>query len=135
MTPLHFLPIASIPAVRPVFMIVTGVFLMIIAWRLAKNAPSRTAGCIRTGALLLGLGYVVLLPLYEAGKIETYSAAKKTYVGSEETALSWHCLKLAVMNSGWLVFGLGVAMHAKVFSPAILRKPATAPLAPHESVA
>jgi hypothetical protein len=129
-----FLPLASIEAVRPVFMIVMGVFLMIIAWRLSKTTNGWTARTIMAGALLLGFGYSVLLPMYEAGGIEGYSA-KGHYHGSADAAIAWHCVKLTVMNGGWLLFGLGLAMHARVFSPASPgRAPATTPV-PHESVA
>ncbi len=127
--------LSSIEAVRPVFMMVMGLFLIVIAWRLSNITTGWTARLIVSGALLLGFGYGVMLPMYEAGKIEPLSA-RGLYKGSAEVAVAWHCVKLVVMNGGWLVFGLGLAMHAKVFSPAPPRRqPATSPLASHGSVA
>lgn len=129
------LPLASIEAVRPVFMMVMGLFLVVIAWRLSKITSGWTARLIVSGALLLGFGYGVMLPMYEAGKIEPLSA-RGIYKGSADVALAWHCVKLVVMNGGWLVFGLGLAMHARIFSPASPRRqPATSPLASHGSIA
>ncbi len=130
-----FIHLASIEAARPVFMMVMGLFLIIFAWRLSKISSGWTARLIVSGALLLGFGYAVMLPMYDAGKIEPFSA-RGLYKGSADVAVAWHCVKLVVMNGGWLVFGLGLAMHAKVFSPAPPRRqPATSPLASHGSVA
>lgn len=129
------LPLGSIEAVRPVFMIVMGIFLMIIAWRLCKCTEGWTARLIAAGALLLGFGYAVMLPLYDAGIIERVSSAGH-YRGSAATAVAWHAVKLVAMNSGWLLFGLGLAMHAKVFAtPSPSRKSTPPALARHESVA
>ena len=105
------LQLASIEAIRPVFMIVMGVFLMIIAWRLCKTTEGWTARLIVAGSLMLGFGYAVMLPLYDAGVIPRFSAT-----GSSASALAWHAVKLVVMNFGWLLFGLGLALHAQVFS-------------------
>ncbi len=102
--------LASLEAIRPVFMIVMGVFLMVIAWRLCQTTEGWTARLIVSGAFLLGFGYSLLLPLYDAGLIERYSPV------SSATALGWHVVKLVVMNCGWLLFGLGLALHAQVFS-------------------
>lgn len=129
------LPLGSIEAVRPVFMIVMGIFLMIIAWRLSKCTTGWTARLIVSGALLLAFGYAVMLPLYEAGCIERYSPLAH-YHGSAATALAWQTVKLLSMNSGWLLFGLGLAMHAKVFTPTSPnRKLSPHPLTPRESAA
>ena len=117
-------PLGSIAAVRPVYLIVMGVFLMVIAWRLAKT----------TGALLLGFGYTILIPMYEAGRIEPFSRTGH-YHGSPATALAWHAVKLVIMNSGWLLFGFGLALHAKLFtSPTPRRNPALPPAATHEFI-
>ncbi|MGL4401648.1 MAG: hypothetical protein ACRCXD_17445 [Luteolibacter sp.] len=130
--------LGSIEAIRPVFMIVMGVFLMLIAWRLCKTTEVWTARLIVSGSLLLGIGYALLLPLYDAGLIERFSPA------SGATALGWHAVKMVVMNCGWLFLGIGLAMHAKVFpsfppprrfSPSPLGSPAHSPLtAPRESI-
>jgi hypothetical protein len=69
---------------------------------------------IVAGALLLGIGYAVLVPLYETGAIARFSPKAQTISNS---AMFWHAMKQVVMNSGWLLFGLGLAIHAKVFSP------------------
>lgn len=135
----NVLPLASIEAVRPVFMIVMGIFLMIIAWRLSKCTNRWTARMIVSGSALLGFGYAVLLPLYEAGIIELPSK-NGHYHGSQDVALAWHCVKLTTMNTGWLMFGLGVAMHARIFSPLAVRsrakaKPQSKPLSARESIA
>ncbi len=131
----QFLPLASIEAVRPVFMIVMGIFLMVIAWRISQSTEGWTARLIVSGAFLLGMGYVVMMPLYEAGLIERFSPLGR-YRGSAATAVAWHFVKLIGMNSGWLLFGLGLAMHAKIFTPSARRRPLNSTiLAPHESVA
>lgn len=125
-------PLGSIAAVRPVYWIVMGVFLMVIAWRLSRCTRGWTARMIVSGALLLGFGYAVMLPLYEAGHIERFSPTSH-YHGSSATALAWHAMKIVIMNGGWLLFGLGLAMHAKIFTPPSPRRtPALPPAAPHE---
>jgi hypothetical protein len=129
------LPLGSIEAIRPVFWIVMGVFLVIIAWRIAKCTTGWTARLIISGALLLGFGYALMLPLYEAGFIERYSPVAD-YQGSAATALAWHVVRALTMNSGWLLFGLGLAMHAKIFSVSpSSRKLSPQPIATRESAA
>ena len=129
------MPIGSIEAVRPVFMIVMGIFLMVIAWRLSKISTGWTARLIVAGSLLLGFGYAILMPLYEAGVIERYSPMGH-YHGSPANAVAWQAVKLVTMNSGWLIFGLGIAMHAKLFSASSPRRSSNPPtVAKHESVA
>ncbi len=135
MTHIPPLYLGSIEAVRPVFLIIMGVFLMVIAWRLAKCTSGWTARMIVAGALLLCFGYAVILPLYEAGFIERYSPRTR-YHGSAATALAWQAVKLISMNSGWLFFGIGVAMHAKLFGTPAPRRATNPPtLTNHESVA
>jgi len=129
-------PLASIEAVRPVFLIVMGVFLTIIAWRLAKASGIWTARLLIAGALLLGFGYAILMPLYEAGVIKQYSP-RAHYHGNEAEVLAWHAVKIVVMNGGWLLFGIGVALHAKLLSSSKVsyRVEPSNPLPSHESVA
>lgn len=134
-----FPPLASVEAVRPVFLIVMGVFLMLIAWRLAKTSSVWTARMLIAGAALLGFGYAILLPLHEAGLIRSYSPHPNAPANNAD-ALGWHVIKLLVMNAGWFLFGIGVALHAKILGSYPLRSPragAEAPLVttPHESVA
>lgn len=129
----NFPPLGSIAAVRPVYLIVMGVFLMVIAWRLAKNTTGWTARTIVSGALMLGFGYAILMPLYEAGLIARLSSHGHVH-GDPAAALAWHAVKTVMMNGGWLLFGIGLAMHAKVFaySPAPRLTTALPPAATHE---
>lgn len=106
--------LASIDSIRPVFLIVMGVSLLMLAWRLSKNASGWTARFMLAGAALLALGYGLVVPLYEAGKIERLNPAGH-YHGSETAAITWHVVKLVAMNAGWLMFGLGLALHANLF--------------------
>lgn len=125
-------PLASIEAVRPVFLIVMGVFLMLIAWRLAKTSTVWTARTLIAGALLLGFGYAVMMPMYEAGVLRYYSA-KASYHGDGASVLAWHAVKLVVMNAGWLLFGTGVAMHARVFGSKSAARSSRVEIRPHPS--
>lgn len=122
-------PLSSIAAVRPVFLIVMGVFLMVIAWRLSKGTEGWTAKLLISGALLLGVGYSVMLPMHEAGIIGQISKG-----GSDHSsALAWQAVKMVTMNGGWLLFGVGLALHARVFAlPSPRRNPALPPAATHE---
>lgn len=128
--------LGSLEAIRPVFMIVMGVFLAVIAWRLARTSGVWTARTLVAGALLLGFGYAVMIPLYEIRVIEPFSA-KGIYQGSAATALGWHVVKLVVMNLGWLLLGVGIALHANVLSLPNPRPRATTRSIspPHESIA
>ena len=134
-----FQTLGSIEAIRPVFMIVVGVFMLVVAWRLAELSGGWTARLMVAGALLLAFGYAVVMPLYEAGLIEAYSPRRLTYVGSAANAMAWHAVRLITMNCGWLVFGLGFAMHAGVlrFSMRRLVRPISSPktVTTHESIA
>ncbi|MGD7652935.1 MAG: hypothetical protein ACQCXQ_06950 [Verrucomicrobiales bacterium] len=122
----HLPPLASIEAVRPVFLIVTGVFLAIIAWRIAKNSGIWTARTLISGAFMLCLGYAVILPGYAAGLIPTYHPAHQ--VGDPANALAWIAVQQVVMNGGWLVFGFGIAMHAGLIRlPSFSRLPSLPP--------
>jgi hypothetical protein len=131
-----FMTLASIEAARPVFLIVMGVFLTLITWRLAKTSSKWTARLLIAGALLLGFGYAVMMPLYEAGVLKSYSP-RAQYHGDVASIMAWHAVKLVVMNAGWLLFGLGIAMHAKILGSPTPRPRAEAArnLSPHESIA
>ena len=104
--------LASIESIRPVFLIVMGVSLLMLAWRLSKDASPWSGRFIISGAMLLAVGYSVVMPLYEAEKIERIS---EHVHGDLATAMAWHVVKLVSMNTGWLFFGLGLALHANVF--------------------
>ncbi len=115
-------------------MIVMGVFLMIVTWRLAKDAEGWAPRLMVAGALMLGLGYSLLMPLYEAGKIERYHPAAA--LQDPAIALACHAVKLVVMNTGWLVFGLGLSMHVGMFRlPAAKKAAKPQTISGHESVA
>jgi hypothetical protein len=134
-----FHTLGSIEAIRPVFMIVIGVFMLVVAWRLAKLSGGWTARLMVSGVLLLAFGYAVVMPMYEAGLIEKYSPKRLVYAGDAANAMAWHVVRLIVMNLGWLVFGLGFAMHAGVlrFSMRRLESPVSSPqiAETHESIA
>jgi hypothetical protein len=135
MSNIGFIALGSIEAVRPVFLIVMGVFLALIAWRLARTSGTWTARLLVAGAFLLGFGYAVLMPLYEAGVLRYYNPRSHMH-GDVATIMAWHAVKLVVMNAGWLLFGLGVAMHAKILSsPAPRPRAQVRNLPPHESIA
>ncbi len=136
--------LASIDAMRPVFMIVMGICLMIFAWRLAKTSSPWTGRLLMTGALMLAIGYSIVLPLYEAGRIERYAASAHGHgYSSSPIAMAWQVLKICLMNGGWLTFGIGVALHARILStapatataPRPVTLPATQPAISRESVA
>jgi len=129
--------LASIDAARPVFLIVMGISLVIFVLRLAGTAREWSTRLMITGSLMLGFGYAVVLPAYEAGLIESIHSPHTTNL---DAALAWHTVRMVLMNSGWLVFGIGLAMHARIFPQTVPRKVAAAvsPDSPtvsvHESV-
>lgn len=130
-----FFTLGSIEAVRPVFLIVMGLFLLLFAWRLAKISDAWSSRLLMAGALMLAFGYCFMLPLYEAGVLEHYSPARHHYHGNAATALGWHVTKLVVMNLGWLVLGVGFAMHAKILSSPTPHRSREIPLAsPNELI-
>lgn len=106
--------LGSLEAIRPVFWMVMGFFMFLYAWRLAQCSERWTARLLVAGALLLFFGYTLVLPMYEAGLLERYAEQRRHYSGDAASALAWHVVKLSVMNLGWLVFGLGLALHAGV---------------------
>jgi hypothetical protein len=71
-----------------------------------------------SGALLLALGYSVTLPLYQAKVLLPIDLLKFYPNADPGIAMGWHLVKLFSMNGGWLLFGLGLAIHARVFEPA-----------------
>lgn len=111
--------LASIDAARPVFLIVMGISLVVFVLRLAGSAREWSSRLMIVGSLMLGAGYAIVLPAYEAGLIESIHSPHTVHL---ETALAWHTVRLVLMNTGWLVFGIGVAMHAKIFPQAVPRK-------------
>lgn len=116
MPPLPFL-LASIDAMRPVFLIVMGLALLIVAWRLTHHTSGWSSRILMSGALLLALGYSVTLPLYEAQVVLPIDLLRFYPNADAGIAMGWHLVKLFSMNGGWLLFGLGLAIHARVFEP------------------
>lgn len=58
------LPLASVGAMRPVFMIVMGAFLLLTVWRMTRGTRGWTPRILLAGAFLLALGYGVVMPMY-----------------------------------------------------------------------
>lgn len=106
--------LASIDAFRPVFMIVMGAFLLLTAWRMTRGNTGWAPRTLMAGAILLAIGYSVLLPLYQAGVLVPLSLIGRL-PGDATIAMAWHVVKVVSMNGGWLLFGLGLALHAGIF--------------------
>ncbi len=128
---------ASLEGVRPVFQIVTGVFLLVITWRLASAHVGWWMRTALAGAWLLAVGYGLIGPLFHAGVLPAFSPA----LPSDEVprAMAWHIARTGTMNIGWLLFGLGLAGHAGLFRgvrgahrPVLSSPPPSSPH-PHES--
>jgi hypothetical protein len=132
MTSPPFVPLlASTEAFRPVFMIVMGAFLLLTAWRMTRGTGGRAPRTLMAGAVLLALGYSVVMPLYQAGVLVPLSMVGILPV-DPDLALAWHIVKVVSMNGGWLLFGLGLALHAGIFetaaSPAPVESPSSSPI-------
>lgn len=129
--PPHVPVLASVEAFRPVFMIVMGAFLLLTAWRMTRGTTCWASRSLISGAVLLALGYSVLIPLYQAGVLLPISMVGRL-PGDPEVALGWHIVKVVSMNGGWLLFGLGLALHAGIFetekSPAPVVSPSPSPI-------
>ena len=115
MVPLPPLFLASIDAMRPVFLMVMGMVLLLVAWRLTRRHRGWSARMLMAGALLLAFGYGVILPLYEAEVIVPLRNLSFYPDVDPATTLGWHVSKVFAMNGGWLLFGLGMALHAGLF--------------------
>jgi hypothetical protein len=132
--------IAATPALRPVFLIVMGAFLLLTAWRMTRGTRGWTPRIILTGATLLAFGYAVVMPLYEAGIIVPLSKIG-TMGTNPDAVILWQAVKMISMNAGWLLFGTGMALHAGLFetvrSTAPVQAPRTSPRTSpvHEPVA
>jgi hypothetical protein len=115
-------------------MVVMGGFLLMIGWRLSQESRGWSARFLMAGTLLLAFGYVVILPMYEMGRIERIFPGAH---GDTAITVAWHVVKLFTMNAGWLLFGIGIAWHARqlAFKPAVTYSPATKLSPVHESAA
>lgn len=118
--------LAATPQLRPVFLIVMGAFLLLTAWRMTRGTRGWTPRVILTGASLLSFGYIIIMPLYEAGIILPLSKLGMVDA-NHNVILLWHTAKLLCMNAGWLTFGTGMAMHAGLFETARSHAPVQAP--------
>lgn len=110
---------------RPVFLILMGLALLLVAWRLARHRSGWPTRVLVAGALLLAFGYGVVLPLYTAQVLVPLDLVMYVPSADPATALAWHLVKLLSMNGGWFLFGLGLALHARLFES--FRKPKSAP--------
>lgn len=132
--------LAATPALRPVFLIVMGAFLLLTAWRMTRGTRGWTPRIILTGAALLAFGYSILTPLYQA-RILTPLEQIGMMGTNPDAVIVWHGVRMLAMNGGWLLFGLGLAAHAGLFetakSPAPVQAPRTSPRTSpvHEPVA
>jgi len=122
--------LGSIEAARPAFLIVMGISLMMIAWRFAKKTSGWSPRLMMAGAILLGFGYSVLLPLHEIGKTGRYPSLPHPH-GGEELVLAFFVLKIFTMNVGWFLLGLGLAIHTKILTAPPLKH--SLPPLSHES--
>lgn len=127
MTPPTIPPLASTEAIRPVFLIVMGAFLLLFAWRLSRNSGGWAGRFMIGGAFLLAFGYMIVIPMYEAGFIRMYHAATAAHPQAENW-LGWHVVKLCVMNLGWFFFGTGLGIHSGLLRfPALHRSISSRP--------
>lgn len=111
---------------RPVFLILMGLVLLLVAWRLARHCSGWPTRVMVAGALLLAFGYGVVLPLYTLQVLVPLNLVMFVPRADPATALGWHLVKLFSMNGGWFLFGLGLALHAGLFES--LRKPKSSPV-------
>ncbi len=134
--PPGFPPLASIEAMRPVFLIVMGAFLLLIAWRVTRGSRNWGGRMMLAGAMMLCFGYSVVVPLYQSGRMVSLHHLHH-YHGEAWIPVFWHCARLIGMNLGWFLFGLGAAMHARLFeiSPRPVRVSAPVSSPAHEPVA
>jgi hypothetical protein len=101
---------------------------------MAKETEGWAARLMMAGALMLCFGYAILVPMYEAGKIEKFHPL--AHLHEPAAALGWHAVKLLVMNAGWLAFGLGLGLHSGLLRmPAALKAQRTRTVSTHESIA
>ena len=107
--------LAPVDAMRPVFLILMGASLLLIAWRLSRRHSGWGPRLMMGGALMLAIGYSVVLLLYTAQAIVPLSHLQYYPDADPAAALGWHMLKVGAMNGGWLFFGLGLALYVGVF--------------------
>ncbi|BCX47354.1 hypothetical protein HAHE_12620 [Haloferula helveola] len=96
-------------------MIVMGFALLLVAWRLTRRTGGWPARTLMAGALLLALGYSVVLPLYQVKVLVPLNLIMFYPNADPAAALGWHLVRMLSMNGGWLLFGLGLLLHARIF--------------------
>lgn len=68
-----------------------------------------------SGALLLALGYSLILPLYSAGVLVPIERIPNYPERDPIAIVTWQLVRMIALNGGWLLFGLGLALHARLF--------------------
>ena len=101
-------------AMRPVFLILMGAALLLVAWRLARRRVGWGTRLLMAGALLLAAGYSVILPLYEARVLVSVENLRFYPEVEPSAAFAWQLVKLVAMNGGWFLFGVGLVLHARL---------------------
>mgnify|MGYP000088422509 CR=1 FL=1 len=114
---------------RPVFMMLMGLSLLLVTWRLTRRCPGWPARTMMTGATMLAFGYAVVLPLYELRIAFPPELLIFVPKADPVAVYGWHLTKLTTMNGGWLLFGLGLALHTRAFE-SLVPSPRRSP---HES--
>jgi hypothetical protein len=129
--PPDVLPLASISAMRPVFLIIMGVFLLLTVWRITRGTSGWAPRILMAGALMLAFGYAVVMPLYQGGVVMAVTPTGGALFEYTWVEVGWHLVKMVAMNGGWLVLGIGVALHAGLFetekSSAPVQVPSSSP--------
>ncbi|TAF24512.1 MAG: hypothetical protein EAZ71_10390 [Verrucomicrobia bacterium] len=103
-----------------------GAFLLLTAWRMTRGTKGWAPRSMMAGASMLTIGYSVVMPLYQAGVLTPLSMVGIAPV-DPDWALVWHVVKMLSLNGGWLLFGLGLALHAGIFETATSPAPVAAP--------
>lgn len=105
------LMLASFDLSRAPLLMVLGLALVVFTWHMVSRSQGGGRRIMMTGALLLGIGYVILLPLQESGLL-TAGHEGHGHDSVLDTA-AWRVVKPVVMNLGWLLLGGGLALHVR----------------------
>jgi hypothetical protein len=97
---------------RPVFLILMGLVLLLVAWRLVRHRSDWPTRLLIAGAFLLAFGYAVLLPLYDVEELVPMQHLGWHRDADPGTSAGWHLVKSVTMNGGWFLFGLGLSLYA-----------------------
>jgi hypothetical protein len=102
---------ASLDLSRAPLMMALGLALMVFTWRLAGRVRGGSRPLLQTGAILLGIGYAVMMPLQDSGILRAGHEGHRHELVTDTAA--WRMSKVAVMNLGWLLLGCGLAMQLR----------------------